>query len=291
VLYLDDPASKTTAAAPVVEADHGRIETRTATVPRALSDWTKKCNLQHEGRYWSITMSARALLAACALCRAFSAEAADQSAAIQRGPYSAYFPSAVLWTGPYVGLHLGGVWTSATWTDPFSKASDNPQASSPLGGAQFGVNWQTDNWVYGAETSASWLELSGTAVDATGTTHKIRAHWLATATGRLGYAFGRYLVYGKGGGAFTGERNEIVDPLGKTASTGTQTQVGGTGGGGVEYSFDTHWSWRLEYDFIEFPSQNLTLVGLQPEKHPLGNAAAHVNWTWHEFVGALNYRF
>jgi predicted transposase YbfD/YdcC len=32
VLYLDDPASKTTAAAPVVEADHGRIETRTAMV-------------------------------------------------------------------------------------------------------------------------------------------------------------------------------------------------------------------------------------------------------------------
>ena len=32
VLYLDDPASKTTAATPVVEADHGRIETRTATV-------------------------------------------------------------------------------------------------------------------------------------------------------------------------------------------------------------------------------------------------------------------
>jgi hypothetical protein len=32
VLYLDDPASKTTTATPVVEADHGRIETRTATV-------------------------------------------------------------------------------------------------------------------------------------------------------------------------------------------------------------------------------------------------------------------
>src|SRR5271165_2459396 len=32
VLYLDDPASKTIAAKPVVEADHGRIETRTATV-------------------------------------------------------------------------------------------------------------------------------------------------------------------------------------------------------------------------------------------------------------------
>ena len=32
VLYLDDPASKTIAAKPVVEGDHGRIETRTATV-------------------------------------------------------------------------------------------------------------------------------------------------------------------------------------------------------------------------------------------------------------------
>ena len=32
VLHLDDPASKTISAAPVVEADHGRIETRTATV-------------------------------------------------------------------------------------------------------------------------------------------------------------------------------------------------------------------------------------------------------------------
>jgi predicted transposase YbfD/YdcC len=30
--YLDDPASKVTTAKPIVEADHGRIETRTATV-------------------------------------------------------------------------------------------------------------------------------------------------------------------------------------------------------------------------------------------------------------------
>ena len=32
VLFLDDPASKTTKAEPVVDADHGRIETRAATV-------------------------------------------------------------------------------------------------------------------------------------------------------------------------------------------------------------------------------------------------------------------
>ena len=32
VLFLDDPASKTISAKPVVDADHGRVETRTATV-------------------------------------------------------------------------------------------------------------------------------------------------------------------------------------------------------------------------------------------------------------------
>jgi predicted transposase YbfD/YdcC len=36
--YMDDPASKTTSAKPVVEADHGRIETRTASVCTDI-DW------------------------------------------------------------------------------------------------------------------------------------------------------------------------------------------------------------------------------------------------------------
>jgi predicted transposase YbfD/YdcC len=41
VLYLDDPASKTTTAEPVVEADHGRIETRMATVSTDVA-WLNK---------------------------------------------------------------------------------------------------------------------------------------------------------------------------------------------------------------------------------------------------------
>ncbi len=41
VLYLDDPASKTIAAKPVVDADHGRIETRTTTVSTDIA-WLNK---------------------------------------------------------------------------------------------------------------------------------------------------------------------------------------------------------------------------------------------------------
>ena len=36
-LFLDDPASKVTTAEPVVDADHGRIETRTATVSTEIA--------------------------------------------------------------------------------------------------------------------------------------------------------------------------------------------------------------------------------------------------------------
>jgi hypothetical protein len=41
VLLLDDPETKSAAAKPVVEADHGRIETRTATVSTEI-DWLQK---------------------------------------------------------------------------------------------------------------------------------------------------------------------------------------------------------------------------------------------------------
>ena len=238
-------------------------------------------------------MSTRALIVAVALCGAAvaSAEAADPSAAAARAPSyypNRYYPTAILWTGFYAGLHGGGAWSSATWTDPLSGASDNPQPSSILGGAEIGVNWQNEGLVLGAEADISWIRLHGSAVDAAGF-HTISAHWLSMVTGRLGYAFNRFLVYGKGGAAFTGERNDVIGPPRTTASTGTLTQVGWTVGGGVEYAFDSAWSARIEYDFIDFPSRDLTLarVGLVP---PLA-VPVTVDWRIQKLVGAINFRF
>jgi outer membrane immunogenic protein len=237
-------------------------------------------------------MSTRALIVAVALCGAMvaSTEAADQSAASGRAPSyypNSYYPTAILWSGFYTGLHIGGVESSATWTDPLpGAASDNPRPGSILGGAQIGVNWQWDWLVLGAEADMSWLRLHGFAVDSAGFNHTISAHWLSMATGRLGYAFNRYLAYAKGGAAFTGERNDVSTPAGKTASTGTLTQVGWTVGGGVEYAFDSAWSARLEYDFIDFPSQDLTLHGFG-----LPTVPVTVDWRIQKLVGAINFRF
>ena len=100
----------------------------------------------------------------------------------------------------------------------------------------------------------------------------------------------RFLVYAKGGAAFTGERNDVSIPGSLTvASTGTLTQVGATVGGGAEYMFDTNWSARLEYDFVDFSSRDLNLV--IPVTPPVPNIPSHVDWTWHEFLAGVNYRF
>jgi outer membrane immunogenic protein len=238
-------------------------------------------------------LRARTFLVAAALCgaAAASAEAADASAGAgaARGPYfpKTYYPSSVLWTGFYVGAHVAGVWSSATWTDPLSGLSDNPQPSSFVGGGQVGVNWQMDSWVLGAEATIGGLRLNDSVIDGAGFRHNIRANYVATTTGRLGYASDRFLVYAKGGAAFTGERNDVSVPGSPfIASTGTLTQVGATVGGGVEYLFVTNWSGRVEYDFFSFSSRDLTLA--MPKNT---NIPVHVDWTWHEFLAGLNYRF
>jgi opacity protein-like surface antigen len=240
-------------------------------------------------------MSARVLVAAVVLCgaAAVSAEAADQSAATgPRGKYfpDLYIPQDILWTGPYFGLHAGGVWSSATWTDPYSGGTDNPQPAGIPFGAQFGVNWQWEQWVLGAEADISWIKLDAAAQDNSGLAfdHRIQAHWLSTVTGRLGYAYHHLLFYVKGGAAFTGERNDVNTGFATIASTGTLTQVGTAFGGGVEYAFDTHWSARLQYLFIDFPSRNLTLsdhLGGFPD------LPATVKWTWQDVDAAVSYRF
>jgi len=235
-------------------------------------------------------MSARALFAAVALCAAVvSAKAADQSTAAGRTYFpGAYTPGGVIWTGPYFGVHLGGVWTSATWTDPFSGGTDNPRSAGTPLGAQFGVNWQMDQWVFGAEADASWVKLDGSDQDQFAFDHRVTAHWLATVTGRVGYAFDRFLVYFKGGGAFTGERNDVNTGVATIASTGTLTQVGAAVGGGVEYAFSPNWSARLEYLFIDIQSRDFTLHDV---KDGMPTQPASVDWKINEITAALNFRF
>jgi len=220
-----------------------------------------------------------------------AAQAADQSVGgPARAPSSyypdSYYPRSIDWTGFYTGLEIGGGWASATWTDPFSGLSNTSQSSSLLGGGQVGVNWQRDSLLFGVEADFDWVGFHGSAIDGAGFFNGVSAHWLSTVTGRLGYAFNRWLAYAKGGIAFASERDKIITPAGFTASSGTSTQYGWTAGGGLEYALDSNWSARVEYDFLDFPSQNIVMVG-----PVLGASPVSINYTIQKLVGGVNYRF
>jgi outer membrane immunogenic protein len=214
-----------------------------------------------------------------------SAHAADQSVA-GTSPYypRVYYPTSVDWTGFYAGLQFGGGYSSGQWTNPFSKKSDDPTAASALGGGQFGVNWTRDSLLLGVEADFDWTDLKGSASNG-GFAHSTASDWLSLVTGRLGYAINRYVVYAKGGAAFASERDKVVGPTGKMADSSGTTQYGWTVGGGIEYAINTNWSAKVEYDFADFPSRNIVVVG------SLGTQPAPVNFTVQKVVGGINYRF
>jgi outer membrane immunogenic protein len=226
------------------------------------------------------------------------AQAADQSVA--RGPSSyypnAYYPTSIDWTGFYVGLQGGGAFGSARWTDPFSGVADDPKPTSFVGGGQVGVNWTRDSFLLGVEADFTGTQLDDSATDGLGFTHRVRTTWMSLVTGRLGYAVNRYLAYVKGGFAFANERNTVTTPTGGFADSSMTTQYGWTIGGGIEYAISPNWSAKIEYDFVDLPSQNITLVGCSfPSPgnvcRGLGSQPATVEYNIQKVIAGINYRF
>ena len=79
----------------------------------------------------------------------------------------------------------------------------------------------------------------------------VNNRWLTTVVGRLGYAWDRVLLYGKGGGAWVGSNspNLTIDGA-PVAISARNSNWGFTGGVGVEWAFAGNWSARFEYDFV-----------------------------------------
>jgi outer membrane immunogenic protein len=235
-------------------------------------------------------MSSRALLVALALCAGVSAgQAADQSVARSANSSSyypnSYYPGFVNWSGFYVGLNFGGGLGRDSYTNPFNGLAVDPHPTFLGGGVQVGTNWQMDAFVLGWETDFDFLDMNNSVTDAAGQTERIESHWLATVTGRAGYAIDRTLLFVKGGAAFGDEQNKIFAPTGANSGTGRVTQTGWTVGGGVEYGLSRSWSVRLEYDYIDFPADNRNAAG------SLGRGNVHADFSLNRFSGAVNYRF
>jgi opacity protein-like surface antigen len=218
----------------------------------------------------------------------------------------------VSWTGCYVGGHIGGAWGQERWLNPARFPLTNganlfadgtipfdQRISGGLAGLQAGCRYQvSSDWVIGLggdwsrarivreDSMTPFVSPPGVGVP---TTLKTNSDWLATATGSIGYAFDRILIYGKGGAAWTRNRYEVVASpavFGGSDFQTSETRSGWVVGAGIEYAITSDLSTTLEYDYYDFGQKALAFVD-QAGTSGSASLAQRVN----AIKFGLNYRF
>jgi outer membrane immunogenic protein len=213
----------------------------------------------------------RTVAAACAFF-ATAALAADlpppAAAPVYRAP-----PVAVplfTWTGCYVGGNVGGLWASSDWNDGVFGDFGSGTASGAVGGAQIGCNYQVGTWVFGIQGDYDWTSANNNNSNAflsnfTGltVTDQTQINSLASVTGRVGYAWDRFLGYVKGGGAWV-NASYSFQVAGLPVATASSTQGGWTIGVGGEYAFSNWLTGFVEYDYYGFQNSSPSALVCAP---------------------------
>jgi outer membrane immunogenic protein len=236
------------------------------------------------------SIAAAALVAAATV----SAQAADMP--VKAAPY--YPPAVESWTGFYVGGFVGAGWgtdsatlNSITITGVGTTAIGLPLAqvsnSGFLGGGQIGYNYQSGWMVWGIEADIAGTDIKGSAPCVILFTCSAKDNWLATASARVGGLVGdRTLVYVKGGGAWLNETGSLSAPFGLFTTSSTNTSAGWLVGMGAEYKFTHNWSGVIEYDYMDFGTQNNTypivpgVTASVAETNKLSTMKVGLNYKW-----------
>jgi outer membrane immunogenic protein len=179
---------------------------------------------------------------------------------------------AFSWTGFYLGGNLGAAWETGNVTDTLTGLNFSSTSNATFaGGGQVGFNYQISSLVLGVEGDFDWLSNNnnngvGVVIPSVGLGHTFTAslndRWVTTLTGRLGFAWDRVLLYGKGGGAWVGNNGfTVTDTNTATAvSVGnSSTRTGWTAGAGLEWAFANNWTARVEYDYIGLSNRTFTV--------------------------------
>jgi outer membrane immunogenic protein len=224
------------------------------------------------------------------------------------------------WTGCYVGGHVGAGWDRSSFSDPGNLTPGLPpfvpasvtQTIAPLGssigvnspagvlgGVQAGCDYQFANhWVVGIGGDFAWSDIHGAAIDPFFTGKNgapiplsTRTDRIASVTGRLGYAWDNFLLYGKGGGAWAHDNYSIQNSncllLVTCSLAGSTDRTGWTAGVGLEWAFAKNWSAMVEYDHFGFGNKAVAFTGPNLGQNFIFNVRQDVDVVK---VG-VNYRF
>ena len=216
------------------------------------------------------------------------------------------------WTGLYIGGDLGDAWGRSEWTahetgagaPPLNGSFDFYQpfdfakgTGSYFIGLQAGYNYTLPSGVVlGVEADVSFPNtIMGTETISSPSlgqaTYEEKVEYSGTVRGRLGYALGKWLLYGTGGYAWTDDqltRTQVAGtPVGGTAVPATvETRLalrsGWVAGGGVETGIGRNWTADLEYLFTDFSSHCVTF--------PAGAQVFDADLTLQSIRLGLNYQ-
>jgi outer membrane immunogenic protein len=219
-----------------------------------------------------------------------AAQAADMPVKARPAPA----PVMYNWSGFYIGAHIGGAWADLNGHDRFNGErcfefdglvcfDDNGFGRNNgrfIGGGQIGFNSQVGQWVWGIEGQISGVasndddDACGFFVLESGARDHLfrcrnRSGWIATIAARLGVTFGQtgnWLLYIKGGGAFADARFDVrlrddcalaICDNDFAFNNNDRTRSGWMIGAGLEYGAWGNWSWKLEYNFMDFGSRTI----------------------------------
>jgi outer membrane immunogenic protein len=175
-----------------------------------------------------------------------TAGAADLQPRYQPVPRAAIYNPIYNWTGFYLGINGGGGWGRSQWD-----GVDRFNVSGGLIGGTIGYNWQFGQAVVGIEGDIGWSGIRGSTTVLCPAGCETRNHWLATARGRVGYSFDRFLPYLTAGLAF-GDINATTPGF----PGGSITTAGWTIGGGLEFGLLPNVSVKAEYLYVDLSNFN-----------------------------------
>ena len=192
----------------------------------------------------------------------------------------AYVPT-YNWSGPYIGMSLGGRWADANFTTvsiggappPFAPTSRSVEIPAFRIGGYAGYNWQlATSWLVGVEADFAWGNggvtkpgvVGGTPAPVAGDSTKSEVFWDGSIRGRAGFLVTpTWLLYGTAGVAWQNIAATTTCSvatcfgLGGT-QTDSRTLTGWTAGGGIEGMVSSNWLLRAEYRYSDYPTWRYT---------------------------------
>lgn len=251
---------------------------------------------------------------ALALAAGSPALAADLPPRVAPPPQApaAYIPVAppvYNWGGFYIGVNGGWGFGTSNWSDPANLPTTSTgdfNIDGGLVGATLGANFQSGPFVFGAEADIDWADINGNTkatvanpfcilatptVGAFSTTCNTKDSWLGTFRGRIGYAFDRVLLFADGGLAF-GDVQSAVSGPGFNTTYQSNTELGWTAGGGLEYGITQNLTAKVEYLYVSLSKSTCNATascGFDPFPATTVNDAVKFNTSL--VRGGLNYKF